>query len=430
MVLCGALSVCLGLGMLLFCRHRQWKSIRSPCLVLFAFGLFGLLLGIMEGAAVNGAASGRLKRRAPGEGELNTEAYVYLPQQDTEYAVELSIPERKYRREEELALLAAAIEEIQETFCRENVSLEEIVHSPDVREHYQDGAVAAEWSFSERRLISAEGVLDEKAVKQKVKKRQEVKASVLLSCGESEKEYAFLFWIVPGKKSRREELLLEIEEQIAGQEETQETVTLPEQIGGRELVWRERPAVRPEELLGLGVLVAAAVFYAGREQKEREDEKRKRSLLLSYPEFVGKLSLMLGAGMGISGALRKMDQLYLQRQKEGAEKEEAYEALHRMICEMENGMGELRAYQAFSEDCGLQPYRKLTALLTAGQRVGSQRLLEQLNEEADRVFLERKNAARRLGEEAGTKLLAPMMMMLLIVMGIVMIPAFLSIYGI
>ena len=64
------------------------------------------------------------------------------------------------------------------------------------------------------------------------------------------------------------------------------------------------------------------------------------------------------------------------------------------------------------------------------QKVGNRKLLEQLNEEADRVFSERRNAARRLGEEAGTKLLIPMMLMLVIVMGIVIIPAFLSIYGV
>ena len=94
-----------------------------------------------------------------------------------------------------------------------------------------------------------------------------------------------------------------------------------------------------------------------------------------------------------------------------------------MVCEMDNGRGEIKAYQEFSERCDVQPYRKLVALLIAGQRVGSRRLMERLNEEADRVFAERKNAARRLGEEAG-----PMMMMLIIVMGIVMAPAFLSIY--
>ena len=55
--------------------------------------------------------------------------------------------------------------------------------------------------------------------------------------------------------------------------------------------------------------------------------------------------------------------------------------------------------------------------------------MEKLNEEADRVFLERKNAARRLGEDAGTKMLFPMMLLLVIVMAIVIVPEFLSIYG-
>ena len=56
--------------------------------------------------------------------------------------------------------------------------------------------------------------------------------------------------------------------------------------------------------------------------------------------------------------------------------------------------------------------------------------MDKLEEEAERVFLERKNTARKLGEEASTKLLIPMMLMLMVVMGIVIVPAFLSIYGI
>ena len=90
-------------------------------------------------------------------------------------------------------------------------------------------------------------------------------------------------------------------------------------------------------------------------------------------------------------------------------------------------MGELRAYREFAERCELQPYRKLSALLVMGQRMGNKKLLESLREEADRVFLERKNMARKLGEEAGTKLLLPMMLLLSDVMGIILIPAFLSV---
>lgn len=430
MVLCGVVCGVMGVGICVFRKKSVWQKIRNPCRILFVFGLLGALSGLADAGKAEWILSGEAARRSPGEGEWETEAYVYFPEKDTEYAVTLSIPEQKYNTQKEQELIAAAIAEMQETFCGKNDSLNQITISPDVRESYQEGAVTAEWMFSEYELIASDGRINEDAVKRTVKDRQKVTASVTFSCGEMEEDYEFDFWVVSGEKSPKEEVQFEIEEQIAAQDPMQPAVILPKQIGGQDVEWREAASVQPAEVLGLGVLAAVAVSYVQKEQKEKEKERRKQSLFLAYPEFVSKLSLLLGAGMGISGALRKMEQMYGQRRASGGNKEEAYEALHRMICEMDNGMGELRAYRTFSEDCDLQPYRKLVTLLVSGQKVGNRRLLEQLNEEADRVFSERKNAARRLGEEAGTKLLLPMMMMLVIVMGIVMIPAFLSIYGI
>ena len=49
-----------------------------------------------------------------------------------------------------------------------------------------------------------------------------------------------------------------------------------------------------------------------------------------------------------------------------------------------------------------------------------------MEEEMRQAFEDRKSMARKLGEEAGTKLLLPMGMMLMIVMVIVIVPAFLS----
>ena len=40
--------------------------------------------------------------------------------------------------------------------------------------------------------------------------------------------------------------------------------------------------------------------------------------------------------------------------------------------------------------------------------------------------MERKNHARQLSEEAGTKLLAPMFLMLLVVIVIIIVPAFMN----
>ncbi len=426
MILCGILCVILFAGMILLRRQVFWERVRSPCYIFWAFSFMGFLAAASGNGEADAIASGQVARNDPGDGMLETEAYVYLHEEETEYPVTIAIPERKFQKEEEQKLLAEAEEEMKASFCGENPSLDRISSNPRVLESYRDGKVSAEWMFSETDMISMEGEI---FWEEMTKERQKVKAFVEFKCGGSEAFHEFSFWIVSKEKSKREKTVSKIKEQIAMQDETEKVVRLPDSVAGQKITWRGAEATQELEILGLGAIASFAAFYTAKEQKEKQKQKRKRNLLLSYPEFVSKLSLLLGAGMTISGALKKMNQMYQIKQETGGRKEEVYEELHRMVCEMDNGMGEFRAYQDFSERCDLQPYRKLVSLLTAGQKAGSRKLMEKLNEEADRVFLERKNAARRLGEEAGTKMLFPMMLLLVIVMAIVIVPAFLSIYG-
>ena len=99
-----------------------------------------------------------------------------------------------------------------------------------------------------------------------------------------------------------------------------------------------------------------------------------------------------------------------------------------LICEghMNEGMGEITAYEGFAAGCGLHKYRNFISLVTQAIGKGRSDLLIQLEREAADAFQDRKNRARELGEEAGTKLLFPMLMMLLTVLIIVMVPAFIS----
>lgn len=54
-------------------------------------------------------------------------------------------------------------------------------------------------------------------------------------------------------------------------------------------------------------------------------------------------------------------------------------------------------------------------------------LMNLLQREAQEAFEERKNMAKKLGEEAGTKLMIPLFLMLAVVFVIVTVPAFLTI---
>ena len=87
----------------------------------------------------------------------------------------------------------------------------------------------------------------------------------------------------------------------------------------------------------------------------------------------------------------------------------------------------MECYERFARRCDLIPYMKMGALLSQNLKKGAKGTSEMLRMEAVQALEDRKSRARQLGEEAGTKLLIPMLLMLIIVITIVVVPAFLSI---
>ena len=94
--------------------------------------------------------------------------------------------------------------------------------------------------------------------------------------------------------------------------------------------------------------------------------------------------------------------------------------------EMKSGVPESTAYENFGRRCGLPQYIKLGSLLSQNLKKGSKGLASILEKEAASSLEERKNMARKLGEQAGTKLLFPMAMMFGVVLTVLIVPAFLS----
>ena len=75
-------------------------------------------------------------------------------------------------------------------------------------------------------------------------------------------------------------------------------------------------------------------------------------------------------------------------------------------------------------------YRRLSFLLAVHLKQGNGQLLVMLSEEAEGALEDRRNMARKAGEEAGTRLLLPMMVMLVVVMFLILVPAYLDFGGI
>ena len=143
----------------------------------------------------------------------------------------------------------------------------------------------------------------------------------------------------------------------------------------------------------------------------------------AYPEIVHKLALYLGAGMTLQGAFGMIGREYEKTKAENA----IYAQILYTCRELKSGVSETQAYERFGRRTGLQEYIRLSTLMTQNLRKGNASLLSRLREEAQRALTEQVQRGRMLGEQASTKLLVPMVMMLGVVMVMVIIPAFGSI---
>ena len=202
---------------------------------------------------------------------------------------------------------------------------------------------------------------------------------------------------------------------------------LPEEWNGKHLEWEQPKDTTGNLISALGLVAAAAVVIAKRREEESVQIKRREQMLMDYPGLVMKFTLLVQAGLTARKAFQKIAMDYGKREE--GNNRAAYEEIRTACYEMDSGVSEAEAYRRFGERCGQVKYKTLSTLLIQNLQKGSRYLSDLLEKESVEAWEERKRKARVLGEAAATKLLLPMVLMLLVVMAVIMLPACLSFYG-
>ena len=140
--------------------------------------------------------------------------------------------------------------------------------------------------------------------------------------------------------------------------------------------------------------------------------------------MVNQILLYIGAGTTIKGAFER---ILLQYEKRPEAKGALYRNLLIMQNEMHAGISQGQAYLNMGRRTGLLSYIRLTTLLAQQIQKGSSNLTLQLEQEQHAAFEQRKEQAKKYGEEAGTKLLFPMIILMVISMILVVGPAVLNV---
>ena len=244
-------------------------------------------------------------------------------------------------------------------------------------------------------------------------------------CEDEIAEKEFPVTVYPKKMTDAERMAYMAEQAVRETNDaSKEKVVLPGRIGGKTVAWKTPDDGSGVLLLFLGILMAVFYVYAEGARKDRAEQERIEQMKKDYPGIVSKLVLLLSAGMSLRSAFGRIGRDYRAGLLEGGPKRAGYEEIVALTKEMERGIPEAEAYANLGKRVHCPVYKTFSTLLVQNLMRGGNDMARLLMREADEAFDERKKRARVLGEEAGTKLLLPMMLMLCVVMAVLIVPAF------
>lgn len=402
------------------------RKLRMAELILGVFLLLGAVYEIEIGGKETVLNKGdRISRPQYGEGE--TEAVLDLIIDGVpEKRIEISVQEKKYREDELDNAFLEAEAYIKKAILGENKSFSQIETNLNLINSIPDSGIDIEWIMDGDDLVKQDGSI----LWDMVLEQTTIEITGVLGYEQTRVEIPIQMTLHPKVKTKEEELLFEWKTALEQKKEEsawEEYLELPGEVSGKKVLYKEADTSSSFIFLILGIagaVLGAAVMDKRLLEKGRE---REEQLCLDYPVLVNRFALLLGAGLTITGAWERITREYIQKKRKGmAQIRYAYEEMLVTWQEIRNGMSEVKALEGYGKRIGILEYLKFSTLLSQNLRKGSQGILELLEIEAIEAFEKRKEFAKKQGEEAGTRLLIPMMVMLIMVMGVILVPAFMT----
>ena len=421
-----------------------------------AVSFSGGVLFYLDYTAANTNAVKSIARNSYGDGDRTEEMVLSIEGEDEKSTVDVSVSEQVHTRTQMEQIFEEYSDKMATLILGENESLDRVESDLDLITEIPGEEIDVSWDLSSYDVLNVYGEIDEENVTEDGTLVELVATMTYREDETMQAQCHLAAMIYPKRLYGMEEIVQKVGDDIEGADKErpqEETVALPEKIGNKVIYFYRIADKRGLVLIVMGVLFIALLY--GKEVQDKEELKKKRieRLQIEYPEIVSKLTLLIGAGMPVKKAFLKIVEDYETAQKEkrvafeagnGKRKRKrllkqerkaeeayvcfpAYEEMRTAKIEMDTGVAEAEAYERFGRRCKEQAFVRLGALLSQNLKKGTKGMNDLLRMEVTQAFEERKAKAKRQGEEAGTKLLLPMFLMLIEVLVVVIVPAFLSI---
>ena len=375
-------------------------------------------------AVIVGGNTGKetgIKRPEPGSVPVTQQ--VQLETGEGWETLDVIISAREYEEGQIEEMHRVAEEYLQEAIVGQNESLQRVTRDLYFPETLPSYGCEISWKTDAPWYVASDGTVQNEELNavETVELRAEIKY------GSECRYFVRQIQVYPREYTYQELLLREAGEALQQQEassRTAERFNLPESVLGYPLKQKENSSFGAEGFFVLTAIAVPVFLYSGYfSDIEEKRKKRKEQAESCYTEFITKLSLLMAAGISVRQAFCRLAGEYGKQQ--GPEHVLTQE-LTVTKQELENGYSETVVYENFGRRLGVLPYQRMASLLTQNVSRGVQGMQILLLQEAKDVMAQDRANIKVKGEQAGTKLLLPMMGLLLLVFAILLVPAFRS----
>lgn len=384
--------------------EQRFRQLLLGLGLLWILGLGVLLLPSGE------KDGGQIHRPAAGEDAAGITVQLTDEGEAAEFTLEIG--SRHLTEEEFNKAAASAIGSLEKEMLGRNSGLDHVTENLNFPSKDRTGLLEVSWDTDALTVISRNGTVR----REELQEPCGVTITARLSDGIREETTSFCATVLPNsytetRVERVQRLLKEMEEASRDTD----VFTLPEQMEGVVVQGQQESTGKMIcKLYPVIVLAAGGLFILrGSREKEKLKEREERLQGVFY-RFVKRLTLLIYAGESLRESLvtaAAVEEQFLTPEVQYA------------VNRIQTGSAESGTYAELGRNIGLRSYTRLFSTISTAAPRGSSQLLNLLEQEVKDAEAETKEAARRKGEQASQKLLLPMVLLLVVVVGVVLYPA-------
>lgn len=396
------------------------KKIAVCLLVMFVFNLLALCCGIFDGRVNN---QKNIIERNTYNGTSKTQN-VYFEMEGQEEVIALQIDPVQFTNMEFIERAETIFDDLETTMLSENDDKRNITSDLYLPSWDEKGELKIQYKSSNPEVITSYGLMkndnlmeDEEVV---------ITAKIKYLDYEATRDYHLLVKAQTGNDefTTMDELEIALEE-IEEKNRTKKNFEIPEKWNGIKLSLSKNKENQNIKMLFIGLFFVATYLVLEKSRRREFIENRNHLLEKDYSVFVNTFWLFLETGMTTKLAFTHVILEFEKRQLKKLKDNEKIliNELKYAMNEIQAGADEAQVYENFGMRIGLPMYIRFMGQVSQNLRLGTKDLKHVMKDEVNMALEIKKTNSIKRGEEAATKLLFPMAMLLLIVMVVVIAPA-------